>query len=117
MSMETKIIEALELFDGKKITPEKCRGICADLGSALRDNELGKTQISVAYYIFGMCNEKLGNAWGAARAFKKFTALNGSKRQMKYARTFIAKFIDITLKEINWHKNEANRLYYKIIRI
>lgn len=118
MSIETKIIEALRSFsDGKGMTSEEYRNICASLGFSLRNNELGKTQVPVVYYILGMCNKIFGNNWGAARAFKKVAALSSSKEQKERAEIFVAKFVYQINKRIYWHTKESKRLCHRKIQI
>lgn len=118
MSVESEIIEALELFKNERATREKCRSICASLGSSFRNNELGRTQIPVVNYIFGRCNEQLVNYWGAARAFKKVSMdSNSSERQEKYADNFIFEFVEKINREINRHKEESDRLWNKRIKM
>ncbi|MCK5084318.1 MAG: hypothetical protein KAQ64_01550 [Candidatus Pacebacteria bacterium] len=105
MSAEQKIIEALELFNGcGEIASNKCEEICMTLGSLLRNDELGKTQIPVTRYIFGRCNECLGNEWGAARAFNKVICSNASEGQKKYARAFNSSFFSGVRRKLKQHK-------------
>lgn len=118
MSTESKIIEALKLLESGKATQEKCRDICAKLGSLLRNNELGKTQIPVVYYILGRCNEQLINYWGAARAFKKVSLNNNaSKKQETYADIFIIKFVRQINEKMLWHKQESDKLWNKRLKM
>lgn len=118
MSIESEIMEALELFKDGRATQKKCRNICASLGPLLRNNELGKTQMPVVYYLLGRCNEQLVNYWGAARAFKKVSSdSNASERQEKYADDFIFKFVRQIDQEILWHKKESDNLWNKKIKM
>jgi len=118
MSVESEIIEALELFKNERATREKCKNICASLGIFLRNNELGRTQIPVVYYILGRCNEQLINYWGAARAFKKVSMDgNSSERQSDYASDFIFKFVEKINREILRHQEESDRLWNRRIKM
>ena len=104
MSAEGIIIEALNLFsDGGKISSKKCKEICTGLGSLLKNDEIGKTQIPVARYLFGRCNEHLGNKWGATRAFNKVICSDASRNQKRYARTFNSSFFSGVRRELKRH--------------
>ena len=117
MSAESEITNALNLFDGEKMTLKECRDICIRLGSLLRNEEVGKTQRPVIYYIFGRCNEHFGNNWGAARAFKKITKSNASEKQRRYAGKFIVDFVTKIKKEIDFRTSEINRFSNKVIKM
>ena len=107
MSAEGIIIEAIGLFnDGEEISSKKCEEICTGLGSLLRNNEIGKTQIPVARYIFGRCNKQLGNEWGAIRAFTKVIHSDASKNQKRYARTFNSDFFSEVRRELKRYKSK-----------